>query len=243
VYIVFSDQRNGTDDTDVFIVKSTNQGSTWTSPAQVIEELSPAHQFFPWATIDPVTGIIYVVFYDRRYTAGDATEVFMAVSEDGGSTWSDFAVSATPFTPQVDVFFGDYINIAALNGRVYPIWTRMDSGDMTVWVALVDIPTGVEVADRPAGSGVELLQNHPNPFNPSTEITFRIPARSDVDLTIYDVEGRRVRTLVDGSLTRGSKRVTWDGRDTQGSVASSGVYFYTLRAGAETITKKMTLLK
>jgi hypothetical protein len=243
VYIVFSDQRNGLDDTDVFFVKSTDGGSTWTSPAQVIEESSPAHQFFPWATIDPVTGIVYVVFYDRRYLTGNATEVFVSMSEDGGSTWSDFEVSATPFTPQADVFFGDYINIAALNGKVYPIWTRMDSGDMTVWVALVDVPTATETASSPLGAGVELMQNRPNPFNPSTTIAFTIPVRSNVELAVYDVEGRRVRTLINGTLAGGSKQVTWDGRDTRGAMASSGVYFYTLRAGRESITKKMVLLK
>jgi hypothetical protein len=243
VYVVFSDQRNGLDDTDVFFIKSTDDGSSWTSPATVVAEAGPAHQFFPWATIDPTTGTLYVVFYDRRYTTGNATDVFMAVSEDGGATWSDIKVSATSFTPQVDVFFGDYIGVAALDGSVYPIWTRMDSGDLSVWLALVDVPTGVDVAGRPAAATPELLQNHPNPFNPATEISFTLPTHTRVTLTIYDVEGRRVRTLVDGALTSGTKRVAWDGRDAGGSTVSSGVYFCTLRTPESTVTRKMTLLK
>jgi hypothetical protein len=243
VYIVFSDQRDGPDDTDVFFVKSTDGGSTWSTPRRVIEELGANHQFFPWATIDPVTGFIHVVFYDRRYTAGNATDVYMAVSHDGGDHWSDFKVSATSFTPTETVFFGDYINVAALNGKVYPIWMRMDSGLLSVWMAMIDIPTGIEVADNVPGLDIELHQNHPNPFNPSTEITFILPDRMDVDLTVYDVGGRRVRTLIDGTLTGGPKRITWDGRNTQGTLVASGVYFYTLRAGGEEATKRMTLLK
>jgi hypothetical protein len=239
IYVVFSDQRNGFDDTDVFFIKSADGGLNWTNPAKVITEKIPAHQFFPWATIDPVTGNLYVVFYDRRYTTGNATEVFLAMSEDGGSTWSDFEVSDTSFTPQADVFFGDYINVAALNGNVYPIWTRMDSGDMTVWLALVTVP----VTGPPVGSQVLLAQNYPNPFNPTTKIQFELPGRAEVELTIYDVGGRRVRTLFAGTLTAGSKQVSWDGRDFRGSAVSSGVYFYSLRAAGQTLTRKMTLVK
>jgi hypothetical protein len=243
VYIVFSDQRNGLDDTDVFFIKSTDGGSSWTSPAAVVTEAAPAHQFFPWATIDPTTGNLYVVFYDRRYTVGDATDVFLAMSEDGGASWSDVKVSATSFTPWPEVFFGDYIGVAALNGKVYPIWTRMDSGDLSVWIALVDVPTGFDTAGRTVTAEPELKQNHPNPFNPATEISFTLPVHTRVTLTVYDVAGRLVRTLVDGALTAGTRRVTWDGRDAEGREVSSGVYFYTLRTPESTVTRKMTLLK
>jgi hypothetical protein len=152
-------------------------------------------------------------------------------------------VSATPFTPVETVFFGDYINVAALDSKVYPIWMRMDSGVLSVWLAMVDVPTGIEIADRVLGPDIELQQNHPNPFNPSTEITFVLPDRMDVDLKVYDVRGRHVRTLIDGTLTEGFKRITWDGRNTQGTFVASGVYFYTLRAGGEQTTRRMTLLK
>ena len=243
VYIVFSDQRDGADDTDVFFVKSTDGGSTWSAPGRVIGEIGANHQFFPWATIDPMTGFIYVVFYDRRYTVGNATDVYMAMSQDGGGYWSSFKVSATPFTPVETVFFGDYINVAALDSKVYPVWMRMDSGVLSIWLAMVDVPTGIEIADRVPSPDIELHQNHPNPFNPSTEITFDLPERMDVGLTVYDVGGRHVRTLIDGTLTGGFKRITWDGRNTQGAFVASGVYFYTLRAGSEQVTKRMTLLK
>jgi hypothetical protein len=243
IYVVYSDQPSSPGDTDIFFVESRDGGASWSLPRQILEEFGSAHQFFPWAAVDPVTGYLYVDFYDRRYVGGDTTEVFLAMTDDGGASWSNFRVSDTAFHPVASVFFGDYIGLAARAGKVYPIWTRMDDGDLSVWVALVDIPTGVEVAGTRAGTTIGLLQNYPNPFNPVTEICFELPHRSDVDLTVYDVDGRRVRTLVAGTLSAGAKRITWDGRDAGANPVSSGVYFYTLRTRSQTISKKMTLLK
>jgi hypothetical protein len=244
VYILFSDQRNGTDDTDVFLVKSTDGGVTWTSPPiRVNDDTGTAQQFFCWGTIDPGNGEIYVVFYDRRNTTGNATEVYVARSRDGGATFGNFRVSETPFTPTSDVFFGDYIGIAALNGRVYPIWTRMDGSALSVWVAPFDVPSGVGVASRPANKGVELQQNYPNPFNPVTTIEFELLQRRHVSIGIYTVDGVLVKTIVDQPFGPGPHDVAWDGRNRLGESVSSGVYFYTLRAGMHSVTKKMTLLK
>lgn len=88
-----------------------------------------------------------------------------------------------------------------------------------------------------------LYQNCPNPFNPSTTISFTLPKRSVTELAIYDVEGKLVTTFVDGTLEEGYKKVTWDGIDAYGNPVSSGIYFYRLKAGGKTITKKMILLK
>ena len=89
----------------------------------------------------------------------------------------------------------------------------------------------------------ELAQNRPNPFNPTTTIRFVLPAREDVTLAIYDANGRLVRTLVNEVRGYGAHEVTWDGRDDGGVAMGSGVYFYRLRAGKLTESKKMVLLK
>jgi hypothetical protein len=89
-----------------------------------------------------------------------------------------------------------------------------------------------------------LHANVPNPFNPSTEIRFDLPAAGDVHLHVYDVRGRAVRTLVDGRPhVAGRHHATWDGRDDRGNVVASGVYFYRIRASAFTGTRRMVLLK
>jgi hypothetical protein len=88
-----------------------------------------------------------------------------------------------------------------------------------------------------------LAQNRPNPFNPGTTISVTLPARSHATLTVYDMAGRRVRTLADGVFGSGSREFTWDGRDDRGAAVASGVYFYRLRAGTFTATRRMVLLK
>jgi len=88
-----------------------------------------------------------------------------------------------------------------------------------------------------------LSQNQPNPFNPTTTIRFVLPECEQVTLAIYDTNGYLVRTLVDEVEGYGAHEVTWDGRDDDGAAMGSGVYFYRLRAGKHTESKKMVLLK
>ena len=89
----------------------------------------------------------------------------------------------------------------------------------------------------------ELLQNVPNPFNPATTISFVLPERTRTSIVVYDANGRVVRTLVDEVRDVGRHHVTWDGRNDDGAVVASGVYFYRLSTGAFADTKKMLLVK
>jgi hypothetical protein len=89
----------------------------------------------------------------------------------------------------------------------------------------------------------ELSQNVPNPFNPTTQVMFALPKAAMVNLTIYNVLGQRVTTLVDDYMNAGYQTVTWNGTDYSGREVSSGVYFYKLSTDQFTDTKKMLLLK
>ncbi|SYZ74783.1 exported hypothetical protein [Candidatus Zixiibacteriota bacterium] len=88
-----------------------------------------------------------------------------------------------------------------------------------------------------------LAQNRPNPFNPVTTIRYAVPAPGHVSLEVFDLLGRKVRTLVDDMKSAGIYRIEWDGRDEGNQPVSSGVYFYKLRAGSVIQTRKMLLLK
>ena len=88
-----------------------------------------------------------------------------------------------------------------------------------------------------------LEQNVPNPFNPTTTISFTLPEKARANLSIFNVEGKLVKTLVDDVMGEGLKEVTWDGFDSRGIPVSSGVYFYRLKAGKEVLTKKMVVLE
>jgi len=239
IYVLWSDQRNGLDDTDVFLKKSTDGGDTWSEIKRVNDDNTAAQQFFPWMTVDPLTGIIWVVFYDRRNTTGNETDVYVARSEDGGETFVNFSVSDSTFVPQTTVFFGDYINIAARGGKVYPIWTRMDRRVLTVWVALIDESVGVEESHgRESPAGFVLSQNYPNPFNTSTTISFQLPRSERVELSIYNIRGQMVATLMDGWTESGTHTVTWRAEE-----FGSGVYFYQLTAGGYRVAGKCLLLR
>ncbi|MCP4568931.1 MAG: T9SS type A sorting domain-containing protein [FCB group bacterium] len=88
-----------------------------------------------------------------------------------------------------------------------------------------------------------LSQNRPNPFNPNTQISFYLPRRSTVRLEVFDILGRKLRTLVDDQREEGEHVVEFDGRDSDGIELASGIYFYRLKTGDNIEAKKMILLK
>jgi hypothetical protein len=139
IYINWTDQRNGENDTDVWLVKSTDGGETWSKPKRVNDDKSGKQQFLSWLTIDQTDGTLYTVFYDRRNYNDISTDVYIAYSTDGGETFINKKISETPFKPSAFNFFGDYNNISAHNGIVRPIWTRADGFRLSVWTALVDV--------------------------------------------------------------------------------------------------------
>jgi hypothetical protein len=100
-----------------------------------------------------------------------------------------------------------------------------------------------ETGDRERPSEFDLSQNYPNPFNPSTKIEFTLAKSGFVALRIYDVLGRKVKTLVSEELSSGYKSVIWDGKNDAGDEVASGVYFYQLKVGDFSQPKKMLLLK
>ena len=139
IYVNWTDSLNG--DNDVWITWSDDGGDTFGPRVRVNNDGADRDQFFTWMAVDPVRGDVHVVFYDRRHTATRedlSTHVVVATSTDGGATWTNRTVSETPFVPEGKVFFGDYNNISAVDGRVRPIWTREDRGVLSVWTALLD---------------------------------------------------------------------------------------------------------
>ncbi|MEL6821200.1 MAG: FlgD immunoglobulin-like domain containing protein [Calditrichota bacterium] len=106
-------------------------------------------------------------------------------------------------------------------------------------------PTGLEPGSAPLSGTFRLMDNYPNPFNPSTVIPFEIAsAQSEqVRLTVYNAVGAVVTTLVDEPLSAGSYEATWDGMDNAGRIAPSGIYFYELLTQGQRQSQKMLLVK
>ena len=88
-----------------------------------------------------------------------------------------------------------------------------------------------------------LLPSFPNPFNPSTHIHYQLPQRAEVQLAVYDILGRKVRTLVNRIQSKGDYRILWDGKDDAGHGLASGIYFINLKAGKFNAKQKILLVK
>jgi Peptidase family C25/Propeptide_C25/FlgD Ig-like domain len=106
------------------------------------------------------------------------------------------------------------------------------------------VPINLEcIKTLPPGEVIVLYQNHPNPFNPFTQIDFTLKEQSHVKLSIYNARGQIVKTLINEILPAGEKFKGWDGTDKYNRKLSSGVYFYKVTAGKQTEAKKMILIK
>jgi len=137
--------------------------------------------------------------------------------------------------PSTEYFFVPRDSIAL---EYDPIW----GGPINIVASAV-----AEVIPGTLPTSFQLNQNFPNPFNPSTTISFDLPTRSKVTLTVFNLLGQEVSTLIDKDLPANSYKVEWDGRSDTGESVASGIYFYKLIAEASdnefVETKKMMLLK
>jgi predicted GH43/DUF377 family glycosyl hydrolase len=136
-------------------------------------------------------------------------------------------------------------------GVLLPVVMETSSGLMMWYGGTRDFETfgwGIATAEYPSpvpeARGNILGQNFPNPFNPTTTIRFTLEEESQVILQIFDATGSLVRQLVDGwTMSPGMKHVPWNGRDDDGRMVATGVYFYRLDTGARSETRRMALIK
>jgi hypothetical protein len=142
-------------------------------------------------------------------------------------------------------YFSIYPTVAANTSNIYFAWMDFRRGNFDIYAKVVDWNWSKVEEDEEINvpNLFALSQNYPNPFNPETQIEYALPKASQVKLTIYNLLGQKVTTLVDEFQTVGFKTVHWDGKDDQGTEVASGVYFYKLKAGDFSETKKMILLK
>jgi hypothetical protein len=125
------------------------------------------------------------------------------------------------------------------SGNVYVTgWSKGSGTDYDYCTIKYSQGVGIKKISTEIPTLFSLSQNYPNPFNPNTKIRFDLPKNVNVKLTLYDMLGREVETIVNEQLNAGSYEVNWDG-----SKYTSGVYYYRLNAGEFVETKKMILVK
>jgi len=181
------------------------------------------------------------------------SDAAIAVAEDNGG--SDFRQNT-----------GSDLIVASAGRSLYvpeftrPVWMFMYT-DTTQFgetiLIYVDAVTGAYIDTQGLGIGdgngggqalpkaLELSQNYPNPFNPSTTLKYSIPEGKarPVSLEVYDVRGRRVKTLFDGERAPGNYVCHWDGKDDRGARLGAGIYLARLRSGGDLLVRKMSLVK
>jgi hypothetical protein len=128
---------------------------------------------------------------------------------------------------------GKYLFFCGDDGNIY--WVSID--------AIHDlIPAGFEI-QKTLPVGLHLFQNYPNPFNPSTKISYRLSVSGNASLIIFDMLGRRIRTLVHSLESAGEHSMVWDGRDDSNQSVGSGMYFYGLQTDEMSFRRKMLLIR
>jgi hypothetical protein len=127
LYVAWSDYSNG--DVDVFVSSSADHGKSWSAPARV--NTDPIHngkdQFFQWMAVDPQSGAVNLIFYDRR-TDNEQTTVTLARSTDGGKTFQNYTWDPDGFNAEGD-FLGDYLAITAFGNKVFGAWAHQTSAE------------------------------------------------------------------------------------------------------------------
>ncbi len=202
------------------VYRTTNGGSSWQNISGNLPDLP--HQT---VCIDPL--------YTQNIYVGNDLGVY--VSTNSGANWSEFK-TGMPYALVFDLTI------------VYPSRNirATTHGNGIYERDLIQNPVGIEPINTEIPKQFALSQNYPNPFNPSTKIKFNIPLSRGVSegrgvstlLTIYDISGKLIKTLVNQKLTPGIYEVTFDA-----SAFSSGVYFYKLETSGFVETKKMIVLK
>lgn len=147
LYVVWADKSKGEDDADIWFTRSHNFGDNWTTPLRINDDEKGKHQYMPWMTVDPSTGYIYMIYYDRRNYDDHQTDVYLAYSTNGGTAFKNVLISERSFTPQDGKSPGDYNNISAQKGVIAPVWTRVEDGKTSVWTTIIRHEDLVKVED------------------------------------------------------------------------------------------------
>jgi photosystem II stability/assembly factor-like uncharacterized protein len=190
---------------------------------------------------DSLIDLRAVTWYDKTIVAGGLNGVILR-STDNGETFHQMNSPTGSTIFSVDMS-------APVNGSHY-ILAAGESGNMFRFAySATEVDQRNAVNDIP--SSYELQQNYPNPFNPATKIQFTIPQTLHVRLTVFDVLGREMRTLIDAETASGTHTIEWDGRDGNRNAVGSGMYLYRIdarqnnggEAGSFTMVKRMLLIK
>ena len=202
---------------------------------------------------DETSSEIQFRFWDGNNSPENLTASFEAAPEELTTGWNFIRVpeyiNATfengnvfvGLTGTNDIHVGfdsDSFGKTFVRPQVQDNWQMDQNENMMLRVIL-----GSTVANNDVSKPVFDVSNYPNPFNPETTISFNIKNSGDVKLSVYNIKGQLVKTLVNDHLESGNHSFVWNGKDNKSADVSSGVYFYRLNTGKNSVTRKMILMK
>ena len=193
----------------------------------------------------------------------DAVNVNLSVSNNDyvNTSWVDtrngfreiytqlFDNSLTPINGNMQVSsaspeFMQSPQVTAHNGRAWYCWVDPRANGLNVYANnMLYLSTDIDDNNTQLPQGFKLMQNYPNPFNPTTEIAFNIPQNSFVTVSVYNMLGQHVKTLVEKEFSAGVHLVSWDATNAYDKKVASGIYFYKMETAEFTDMKKMILIK
>lgn len=204
-------------------------------------------------TIDAATQGTAVVRYEGVCFSSPGDRILQAASDDGDWGTNDDNVPMEALSSDVNLSPFSHTRVYTIDAGEHTFYAvcenfpDMDGSGIASNYASLSVeffPGVVTAAENDVVPGEFLLeQNYPNPFNPTTTITFDLPVEVEATMLVYDLQGRLVKTLIPESSLQGHVQVEWDGTNAEGSPVASGVYFYCLKAGERTLTRKMVLVK
>jgi hypothetical protein len=166
-------------------------------------------------------------------------------SGDGGSAINQFQIDVTEFikvTLQADLSEYGFVILAESNQKFSKFYSKeFTNSDYIPSLELELEESSYE--NETVSSPIKFHQNFPNPFNPTTKIKFAIDKASPVKLSIYDIQGKKVKELTNNFYEIGEYELVWHGRNEKGDTVASGVYFYCLETPFQSYSRKMILLK
>ena len=218
-----------------YVSELAGSGNLWESNNHNFNTLNPFFLYYPIPTKKYIQD--WFVVYESDSLENNK-EIFMELSVNWNSSGQKNNLS------NMD---GDDINPFAviLKDSVAVIWEHVENNSSQIYWTKAEFKAYSDIKEDVFSMPPDftLKQNYPNPFNPSTNIKFLLPYAVEVSLTIYNITGEKIKTLISSEMRNGSNEVVWNGNNENGQAAASGIYFYVLNYEKNRLSKKMLLLR